>query len=76
MKIRLLNHDWTLLNDTKKAFIVLGFNPSKIINNKQFFISRQEEIKKYIKEIGFNNLKHNLRLQNLIAPSSSGQIFS
>jgi len=76
LRINFTNHNWTLLNDARKAFIALGFNPSKIINNRQFFISRQEEIKKYIREIGFNNLKHNLRLQNLIAPSSSGQIFS
>ena len=68
LRINFTNHNWALLNDTRKAFTILGFNPSKIINNRQFFISRQGEIKKYIKEIGFNNLKHNLRLQNFNSP--------
>jgi hypothetical protein len=63
IRINFTNHNFTLLNDTRNGFIKLGFTPSKIIKNKQFFISRQNEIKKYLKEIGFKNIKHIKRLQ-------------
>ena len=68
LRINFTNHNNTLLNDARKAFIALGFNPSKIINNRQFFISRQEEIAKYLEEIGFKNQKHLLRLQKFNSP--------
>ena len=63
LRINFTNHNKTLLNDTRKAFIRLGFNPSKIIGNRQFHLSRQREIKKYLKEIGFSNNKHKERLK-------------
>lgn len=62
IRISFTNYNEKLLNDTRAAFLKLGYNPSKIINNKQFFISRQSEIKKYIKEIGFSNDKHRSRV--------------
>jgi len=65
LRISFVNHNKTLLKNTRNAFIKLGFHPSKIIQNKVFYVSRQKEIKKYIKEIGFKNLKHIKRLQNL-----------
>ena len=74
LRINFTNHNITLLSDTRRAFVILGFNPSKIINNRQFNLSRQEEIAKYLKEIGFKNQKHLLRLQKFKALSSSGQI--
>jgi intein/homing endonuclease len=61
-RIGFTNHNQRLLKDTRDAFIKLGFNPSKLINNRQFHISRQEEIKKYILEVGFKNPKHLSRL--------------
>ncbi|MEK6906782.1 MAG: LAGLIDADG family homing endonuclease [Nanoarchaeota archaeon] len=68
VRMNFTNHNQTLLEDTRNAFKMLGFNPSKIINNKQFFISRQYEINKYLKDIGFSNKKHKDRIKNLIAP--------
>jgi len=47
-----------LLKEVRESLIKLGFNPSKIINNKHFFLSRQSEIEKYIQEIGFGNSKN------------------
>ena len=57
------NYNRTLLDDTRAAFIRLGFNPSKIICNNKFFISRQDDIARYIREIGFSNNKHIERLK-------------
>lgn len=54
-----------LINDVRMSFIRLGFSPSKIINNKHFFLSKQEDIKKYINEIGFGNQKNLNRLESL-----------
>jgi intein/homing endonuclease len=65
LRISFTNYNNALIEDTRKAFIKLGFHPSKIILNKQFFLSRKEDINKYLKEIGFSNKKHNNRI-NLI----------
>jgi intein/homing endonuclease len=62
LRINLKNHDYQLLKDARNAFILLGFNPSKIIRNNVFYISRQGEISKYLKEIGFSNKRHLDRL--------------
>lgn len=75
IRIGFTNHNKKLLEDTRTSFIKLDFHPSKIINGRQFYISRQEEIKRYIKEIGFKNPKHYSKLPKFsIALSSSGQI--
>lgn len=63
MRISFTNLNKTLLKDTRNFFIKLRYHPSKIINNKHFFISRKGEIVKYLKEIGFSNQKHTDRLQ-------------
>lgn len=68
IRIGFTNYNQTLLSDTRKALIALGFNPSKIILEKTFYISRQEEIKKYLKEIGFSNNKHKERLNQFTSP--------
>ena len=47
-----------LLEDVRSGLIKLGFNPSKIISNKHIFLSRKEEIEKYVKEVGFGNSKN------------------
>lgn len=65
LRISFKNHDATLLNDTREAFIKLGFHPSKIILGKNFCLSRQKEITKYLKEIGFSNNKHKNRFKML-----------
>lgn len=68
IRISFVNHNATLLNDVRKAFLKLGFHPSKLINRRQFYISRQEEIKKYLKEIGFSNNKHLNRVKGFYSP--------
>ncbi|MEK6895737.1 MAG: LAGLIDADG family homing endonuclease [Nanoarchaeota archaeon] len=68
IRISFTNYNKKLLEDTRKAFITLKFNPSKIINNKQFFISRQSEINKYLKDIGFSNNKHIDRIKRFYSP--------
>jgi len=67
LRINFTNYNQTLLEDTRIAFIKLGFFPSKIICYKQFFISRKDNISKYLKEIGFSNKKHQDRLNQFIA---------
>ncbi|MBU2576737.1 MAG: hypothetical protein KKF50_03365 [Nanoarchaeota archaeon] len=54
-----------LLTDTHEAFVSLGFNPSKIICENHFFLSRQSEVEKYVREIGFSNSKNLKRYLNL-----------
>ena len=68
IRISFINYNSQLLEDTRGAFIKLGFHPSKIINKKRFYISRQMEIKKYLKEIGFSNKKHINRLKQIQSP--------
>ncbi|MBU2577051.1 MAG: hypothetical protein KKF50_04985 [Nanoarchaeota archaeon] len=58
LRISFTNHDNKLLQDTRALFVILGYCPSKIINNRNFYISGQGEIEKYLKEIGFSNKKH------------------
>jgi len=66
LRIDFTNHNKILLNDTRKAFLSLGFSPSKIINNKHFFISKQKEIIKYYNDIGFGNSKNLKRYKEFI----------
>src|SRR3989344_3087733 len=54
LRINFVNHNKTLLEDTRKVFVKLGFNPSKIINDRQINLSRKSDISKYLKEIGFS----------------------
>lgn len=68
IRINFTNYNATLLQDTRNAFIRLGFHPSKIINGRQFFISRQKEVIKYINEVGFSNNKHLKRIKNFYSP--------
>lgn len=68
IRLNLTNYDSQLLKDSRKSFITLGFHPSKIIKERHFFLSRQEEIAKYLKEIGFSNKKHKDRLNQFKSP--------
>ena len=65
LRINFTNHNHSLITDTRKAFQKLGFHPSKIILNHNFYISRKAEVERYLKEIGFSNPKHIQRLQSL-----------
>lgn len=65
MRIDFTSYIPNLLEDVRKGFIKLRFNPSKVINNKHFFLSQQKEIERYKKEIGFGNSKNLNRYNNL-----------
>ena len=67
IRIGFKNFNKKLLDDTREAFIKLGFHPSKIICGAYFVLSRQDEINKYLSEIGFSNKKHLDRLNEFIA---------
>ena len=67
------NKNITLLKDTRKAFLKLGFQVSRLCGSKKrgstkFYITRKDQIKKYLKEIGFSNRKHSHRIRDFIAP--------
>jgi len=68
LRISFTNYNNTLLVTTRNAFGMLDYSPSKIISDTSFFISRQADIVKYLKEIGFSNQKHVRRLNKFIAP--------
>ncbi|MBN1159801.1 MAG: hypothetical protein JXA43_01010 [Candidatus Diapherotrites archaeon] len=57
-RISFKNYNQALLKQARNCFIELGFHPSKIICGNYFTLSRQEEIKRYISMIEFNNSKH------------------
>lgn len=61
-RISFTNHNKQLLKDTREGFIKLGFSPSQITIGKRFYISKQKEMQKYLKEVGFSNPKHARRM--------------
>lgn len=66
LRINFKNFNQKLLRDTRRAFVTLGFHPSKIICNNVFYLSRKADIVKYIKEIGFSNQRHQKRFKEFI----------
>ena len=62
LRINFKNNDSRLFQDVFNSFKLLGYNPHLGAQN-QMFLSRQEEIKKYILDIGFSNQKHLNRLK-------------
>ncbi|MBR9682208.1 MAG: hypothetical protein GOV02_00890 [Candidatus Aenigmarchaeota archaeon] len=65
LRIGFKNTNQGLLKDFKNGLEILGYHPSKIICKESVFLSRQGEIKKYIKDIRFNNPKHIKRYRDL-----------
>lgn len=51
------NNDKVLLRDTRRAFLVLGFHPSRIFGNR-IVVTQQEDICRYINLIGTKNDTH------------------
>lgn len=64
-----------LLRDVREALLSLGINASKVSKEKDIYITKKEELRKFLKLVGFHNPKHlnKIKMWN-IAPSSSGQI--
>jgi hypothetical protein len=55
-----------LLKSVRKIFFKLGYNPSKI-SYRKIYLTRFNEIHKYVKEIGFSNSKHMKRYKNYLS---------
>ena len=67
------NRNITLLRDTRKAFLKLGYNISKICGNRtehgtKIYLTRKNDIAKFYKEINFSNPKHKQKLDALYSP--------
>jgi len=60
LQLNFTNRNRKLLEDTRKGFKKLGFKISQI-SGYQIYLTRQAEIGKFYKEIGFSNLKHKNR---------------
>ncbi|MDE1810956.1 MAG: LAGLIDADG family homing endonuclease, partial [Candidatus Micrarchaeota archaeon] len=56
------SNDDRLLKDVRKAFLKIGFHPSKVFGNR-IVITRQKEIEKYFNTVGSNNDRH-LRIRD------------
>ncbi|PIN91230.1 hypothetical protein COU61_02375 [Candidatus Pacearchaeota archaeon CG10_big_fil_rev_8_21_14_0_10_35_13] len=65
LRISFTSHIQKLLADVREGLIKTGITPSKIISNRQIFISKKELINKFLKEVGFHNEKHLNRLNSL-----------
>lgn len=68
IRINFRNYNPILLEDVRVSLQRLGYNPSKIIKGTIINLSRQEEISKYLKAIGFNNQKHIQRYERFTSP--------
>lgn len=64
LRLQFKNYSQRLLEDSRDAFTKLGYSPNKICNHS-FSISSQNQIRRYIAEIGFKNPKHLKRLFKL-----------
>lgn len=56
-QMALTNRSWPLLISSRRILKQLGFHPSKISSFK-IYLTRNEDLKKYFKEIGSGNPKH------------------
>ena len=63
LRLGFTNYNLQLMLAVKSSFEKLGYSPSLSKNQKNLFISRQGEIERYLKEIGFSNPKHLRRLE-------------
>jgi len=62
LRISFKNSNLCLLEDVRKALIILGFHPCKI-TNRQVHLTRKKDIKLFMDEIGFNNSKNQERFR-------------
>jgi len=56
------NVNKVLMNDVRNSLLRLGINCSKI-SNKDIYITKKSELRKFLKLIGFNNLRHLNRIK-------------
>jgi hypothetical protein len=65
LRINYTSHIPKLLDDVRESLVRLGFTPSKIISNRQIFLTSKKDVDNYIKDIGFGNTKNLNRLKVL-----------
>lgn len=65
MQITFTSHSIILLKQVRDILNNNGFTPSKITRS-QIHLTRKADVRKYIKEIGFNNPKHLQRYKNYL----------
>ena len=58
------NYNTRLLKDVRKAFIQLGYPISKISGGIQIYLTQQEALRKFYKDVGFSNIKHQKRYRS------------
>lgn len=61
MQMAYCNKSIPLLRSTRKMLLDLGYFPSKVSNNKNVYLTKQSDLWRYSKEIGFSNKKHEKR---------------
>ena len=61
LRLNFTNNCIQLFKDTKCTFEELGYSPHPV--NNKIFLSKQNDVKRYVREIGFNNKKHINRLK-------------
>lgn len=64
LRISFTSYIPNLMRDARNSLLKLGFHPSEVIRGKDISISRKDDTKRFIKEIGFSNNKHLKRLYN------------
>ncbi len=57
-QINFCNKNQYLLNDVRDSLIKLRINPSKISKEKDLYITKRSELKRFLKVVGFHNPKH------------------
>jgi hypothetical protein len=65
IRISFVSHIPALLNDVRQALLKLGLLPSKIISNREIYLTSKQTVDEYIRTIGFNNSKHLKRIKIL-----------
>ena len=46
------------MNDVKESLLSFGINPSKVTKGRDLLITKKSELRKFLNEIGFKNLRH------------------
>lgn len=64
------NHNSGLLNDVRDSLLLLGINCSRISKGTDIYITKKEELRKFLKLIGFSNNRHlkKIKMWNLESP--------
>jgi|SRR3989339_1087621 len=65
LRISFTSHIPILIQEVRDSLIKLHFSPSKIVCGNKIFLSRKDEVDKYLKWVQFRNQKHLKRIERL-----------